>query len=113
MIPRKGAPTVTARWVAKVGSVKEHSGITGISRLFEDMMFKGNQTIGTRNIEEDLKLNFEQDRVKEELRKEEQDLARRFRRHSRCTPANEARPGPSRGRVTRMLVPMGSEVGPH
>jgi predicted Zn-dependent peptidase len=79
MIPRKGSPTVTAGWVAKVGSVNEYLGITGISHLFEHMMFKGTHTIGTKNIEEDLKLNLEQDRVKAELRKEEQDLARRLR----------------------------------
>jgi hypothetical protein len=36
----------------------------GISHLFEHMMLKGTQTIGTKNIEEDLKLNLELDRVK-------------------------------------------------
>src|SRR5690348_12177391 len=51
MVPRKGTPNVNAGWVAKVGSVNERPGITGISHLFEHMMFKGTQTIGTRNIE--------------------------------------------------------------
>jgi Predicted Zn-dependent peptidases len=47
--------------------------------LFEHMMFKGTQTIGTKNIEEDLKINVELDRVKAELRKEEQAIAVRLR----------------------------------
>jgi predicted Zn-dependent peptidase len=60
--------------------VNEHSGVTGISHLFEHMMFKGTQTIGTRNIEEDLKLNLEMDRLKAELRKEDEILAGKLRR---------------------------------
>jgi predicted Zn-dependent peptidase len=79
MVPRKGTPNVNVGWVAKVGSVNERPGITGISHLFEHMMFKGTQAIGTRNIEEDLKVMVELDRVKAEMRKEEQDLARRLR----------------------------------
>src|SRR5437773_4548251 len=79
MVPRKGNPNIAAGWIAKVGSVNERPGITGISHLFEHMMFKGTHVIGTRNIEEDLKLNVELDRVKAEMRKEEQELARRLR----------------------------------
>ncbi|MBM3774516.1 MAG: insulinase family protein [Acidobacteria bacterium] len=79
MVPRKGSPNVAAGWIARVGSVNERPGITGISHLFEHMMFKGTRVIGTRNIEEDLKLQQELDRVKAELRQEEQDLARRAR----------------------------------
>ena len=79
MVLRKGSPNISAGWIAKAGSVNEHSGVTGISHLFEHMMFKGTQTIGTRNIEEDLKLNLELDRVKAELRKEEQALAVKLR----------------------------------
>ena len=79
LVVRKGSPNISAGWIAKVGSVNEHSGLTGISHLFEHMMFKGTQTIGTKNIEEDLKLNIELDRVKSELRKEEQALAKKLR----------------------------------
>src|SRR5229473_8583682 len=79
LVQRKGSPNIAAGWIAKVGSVNEHPGVTGISHLFEHMMFKGTQTIGTRNIEEDLKLNLELDRVKAELRKEEQSLAKKLR----------------------------------
>jgi predicted Zn-dependent peptidase len=79
MVPRKGDPNVAAGWVAKVGSVNERPGITGISHLFEHMMFKGTRTIGTSNIDEDLKLQARMDEVKALLRVEEQDQLRRLR----------------------------------
>jgi predicted Zn-dependent peptidase len=78
-VQRKGAPNIAAGWVAKVGSVHERPGITGTAHLFEHMMFKGTQTIGSRNIEEDLRINVQLDQVKAELRKEEQELARKLR----------------------------------
>jgi len=79
LVQRKGAPNIAAGWIAKVGSVNERPGVTGISHLFEHMMFKGTQTIGTKDIEKDLKLNVELDRIKAELRKEEQALAVKLR----------------------------------
>src|SRR6476646_10565886 len=79
LVQRKGAPNIAAGWIAKVGSVNERPGVTGISHLFEHMMFKGTQTIGSKNIEEDLKLNLALDRVKGELRKEEEILATKLR----------------------------------
>ncbi len=79
LLPRKGSANIAAGWVARVGAVNERPGITGISHLFEHMMFKGTNTIGTRNAEEDAKLNLELDKVKGELRKEEDELARRLR----------------------------------
>src|SRR6266567_8804962 len=79
LVQRKGSPNISAGWIAKVGSVNEHSGVTGISHLFEHMMFKGTQTLGTKNIEEDLKLNLQLDRIKADLRKEEQALTQKAR----------------------------------
>src|SRR5882672_6897108 len=79
LVQRKGSPSISAGWIAKVGSVNEHPGVTGISHLFEHMMFKGTQTLGTKNIEEDLKLNLELDRIKAGLRKEEQALTQKAR----------------------------------
>ena len=79
LLPRKGSFNVSVGWLARVGSVNEHPGITGISHLFEHMMFKGTNTIGTRNSEEDAKLNLEQDKIKAEIAKEERDLQRRVR----------------------------------
>src|SRR5687768_13742801 len=70
LFERHDAPTVSAGWVAHVGSVNEREGITGISHLFEHMMFKGTRTIGTRDIEADLRLLGEQEKVREEMRAE-------------------------------------------
>ena len=74
LLPRPGDPNVQAGWVAKVGSVYERPGITGVAHLFEHMMFKGTPTIGTRNIEQDLQLIAELDRVKADIRVEEAAL---------------------------------------
>ena len=79
MVPRQGDPNVAVGWIAKVGSVNERPGITGISHLFEHMMFKGTQTIGTHNIKEDLKLIDEMDALKSEIRKEERTLIEKER----------------------------------
>ncbi|HZG54172.1 MAG TPA: pitrilysin family protein [Pyrinomonadaceae bacterium] len=74
LVPRKGDPNVAAGWVARVGSVNERPGITGLSHLFEHMMFKGTHAIGTKNIEENLRLIKEMDAVRADLRREEQSL---------------------------------------
>jgi predicted Zn-dependent peptidase len=79
MVPRKGDPNVAAGWVAKVGSANERPGITGVSHLFEHMMFKGTLNVGTRDIQADLKLIEEMDAVSGELDRERQSLARRYR----------------------------------
>ena len=74
LLPRPGDPNVAAGWVAKVGSVYERPGITGVAHLFEHMMFKGTATIGTRNIEQDLQIIAQLDEVKAALRVEEAAL---------------------------------------
>ena len=56
--------------MAHVGSVNERPGITGISHLFEHMMFKGTHVIGTRDYEKDVRLIEEQERLREEMRAE-------------------------------------------
>ncbi len=68
LVPRTDQPNVvSAGWVAKVGSVNERPGITGISHFFEHMMFKGTDTIGTRDPERDATLRVEQRRVREQI----------------------------------------------
>ena len=74
LLPRPGDPNVAAGWVAKVGSVYERPGITGVAHLFEHMMFKGTAAIGTRNIEQDLQIIAQLDEVKAALRVEEAAL---------------------------------------
>jgi predicted Zn-dependent peptidase len=80
LVPRKGDPNIAAGWVAKVGSVNERPGITGLSHLFEHMMFKGTQTIGTKDYPANKKLMDEMDAVRAELRKEEESLIMKARR---------------------------------
>jgi predicted Zn-dependent peptidase len=70
LFERDDSPTIAAGWVAHVGSVNERPGITGISHLFEHMMFKGTKVIGTKNIDADLKIIEEQEKIRAEMRAE-------------------------------------------
>lgn len=79
MVPRKGDPNIAAGWITRTGSVNERPGITGLSHLFEHMMFKGTRTVGTKNIDENLKILKEMDDVRAQIRAEEKDLIRRQR----------------------------------
>ena len=68
LVPRTDQPNVvSAGWVAKVGSVDERPGITGISHFFEHMMFKGTGTIGTRDAARDAQYRAEQKQVRDEI----------------------------------------------
>ena len=71
--------TVAGGWVAHVGSSNERPGITGISHLFEHMMFKGTNTIGTTNLERDLQIIAEQEQLQEEVRLIYRELRRKAR----------------------------------
>jgi predicted Zn-dependent peptidase len=79
MVPRKGDPNIAAGWIARVGSVNERPGITGLSHLFEHMMFKGTHVIGVKGLEENMKIMNEMDQVKAELRREEHALIQKQR----------------------------------
>jgi predicted Zn-dependent peptidase len=70
LFERHESPTVAAGWTARVGSVNERPGITGLSHFFEHMMFKGTKTIGTKDIDADLKLIDDQEKVREGMRAE-------------------------------------------
>jgi len=68
LAPRHEEPnTISCGWVAKVGSVNERPGITGISHFFEHMMFKGTTTIGTRDAAADADFMARQKAVKDKL----------------------------------------------
>ena len=68
LVPRNDQPNVvSAGWIARVGSVNERPGITGISHFFEHMMFKGTDTIGTREPGRDEKYRGEQKVVRDEI----------------------------------------------
>ena len=68
LLPRTDQPNVIAAgWVAKVGSVNERPGITGISHFFEHMMFKGTDTIGTSDKAADAKYRDAQKMVRRQM----------------------------------------------
>ena len=74
------SPTIAAGWTARVGSVNERPGITGLSHFFEHMMFKGTKTIGTKDAGEDLRIIEEQEKLRDEMRAEMTVLRERLRR---------------------------------
>jgi predicted Zn-dependent peptidase len=80
MVVRRDSPTVACGWVARVGSVNESPGITGISHLFEHMMFKGTKTIGTKDYGKDTEILARQDAVRAEMEKEYALLREKARR---------------------------------
>ena len=68
LYPRNEEPNIIAAgWVAKVGSVNERPGITGISHFFEHMMFKGTDTIGTKDAKRDAEVRAKQTEVRNKL----------------------------------------------
>jgi predicted Zn-dependent peptidase len=68
LLPRYEEPnTISVGWVAKVGSVNERPGITGISHFFEHMMFKGTTTVGTRDPEIDAQFMRDQQDIKRQI----------------------------------------------
>jgi predicted Zn-dependent peptidase len=80
LLERHDAPSVSGGWVARVGSVNERPGITGIAHLFEHMMFKGTPKIGTKDYQKDLKIIAEQERVRDAMRLEERKMRAMWRR---------------------------------
>ena len=80
LVPRRDEPVVSAGWVAKVGSANERPGITGISHLFEHMMFKGTEAIGSKDPARDQKLIAEQERLRGLMRDEESKMRAALRR---------------------------------
>jgi predicted Zn-dependent peptidase len=80
LVERHDTPTVACGWVARVGSVNEWPGVTGISHLFEHMMFKGTRTIGTKDFARDSEIRAQQDAVRAEMEKEFALLRERLRR---------------------------------
>ena len=80
LLDRHDDPGIAGGWVAHVGSANERPGMTGIAHLFEHMMFKGTPTIGTTNYQRDLEIIAAQEKVREEMRAEEELLRAAYRR---------------------------------
>ena len=90
LLPRKGDPNVAAGWVAKVGSVNERPGVTGVAHLFEHMMFKGTRTIGTKDIARDLAVIEQLDDLRKRIQAEEEALIEKHRRGAIDDPKDPA-----------------------
>lgn len=80
LVERHDSPTVAAGFVAKVGSVNEPQGLTGISHMLEHMMFKGTKTIGTSDWARNEAIIKQQDEVRAEMDKEYAVLREKLRR---------------------------------
>jgi predicted Zn-dependent peptidase len=70
VVERHEAPVVSFHTYADVGSVDEVKGITGLAHVFEHMAFKGTNTIGTKNLDEELAAMKKVDEIYEKLRRE-------------------------------------------
>ena len=79
LVQRPELTTVSAGWVAHVGSSNERPGITGMSHFFEHMMFKGSDTIGTTSLTEDRRIIEEQEKLQEQIREIYRDQRTRSR----------------------------------
>ncbi len=80
MVEKHEAPTIMSSIFARVGSSNETTGITGISHLFEHMMFKGTETIGTKDIKRDREIMHQLDSLQELLRVEKAIMRTDLRR---------------------------------
>jgi len=74
------SPTIAAGFVAHVGSANERPGITGLSHLFEHMMFKGTHVIGTKNFALDSQNIEAQEKLQDQMRAEISLMRERLRR---------------------------------
>lgn len=86
LVERHDEPTISGGWVAHVGSSNERPGITGIAHLFEHMMFKGTPTLGTKDYQKDLQIIAEQEKVRDEMRQEDDKVRAAFRRGEIADP---------------------------
>jgi predicted Zn-dependent peptidase len=64
LVERHDSPRVAAGWAAHAGSVNEEAGVTGIAHLFEHMMFKGTNTIGTTDYEAEMAIMAQLDEIR-------------------------------------------------
>jgi predicted Zn-dependent peptidase len=80
LVRRPGDPTLVCGWVARVGSAHDGLETTGLAHMLEHMMFKGTETLGTRDALRDKALNDRQDELQARIREETEalrDLQRR------------------------------------
>ena len=67
ILRRPGAPTISFAVRFNVGGVNERLGNTGIAHFLEHMLFKGTESIGTKNLEAELQLHGRMDTAHDSL----------------------------------------------
>lgn len=67
LVPRPELTTVSAGWVATVGSAAERPGETGLAHFLEHALFHGTATLGTRDAGAERPLLAEEDALRETL----------------------------------------------
>lgn len=67
LLPREGAPTVSFVMEFGIGGVHERLGTTGVAHLLEHLLFKGTETIGTRDVEAERRFFEIADRLHDRL----------------------------------------------
>ena len=72
-------PIVNLQLWYHVGSRDERKGRTGFAHLFEHMMFKGTPTIGTKDYQKDLEIIAAQERIRDDMRREEAKMRADYR----------------------------------
>ncbi|MCP4658277.1 MAG: insulinase family protein, partial [bacterium] len=70
-VERPESTVVYASWMAHVGSANERLGSTGISHFIEHLMFQGSRTIGTTDLEAELRILHEQEEIQRRIRADE------------------------------------------
>jgi hypothetical protein len=68
VVERHEAPVAFCAVAFKVGAIYERPGITGISHLLEHMLFKGTETVGTKDYEAEKVFLDREDELAEEIR---------------------------------------------
>ncbi len=107
VVQRPELTTVSAGWVAHVGSSNERPGITGMSHFFEHMMFKGSETIGTTNLAEDKRIIEEQEELQEQIREIYRSQRERHRLGEIADPFRAAARPPSLAELERRVDELG------
>ena len=79
MVQQPGQPNIVGGWVAHVGSANERPGITGISHLFEHMLFKGSDRIGVQDAALDQEIRQQLDEIRAEMIAEERQYREKVR----------------------------------
>jgi predicted Zn-dependent peptidase len=67
LLPRQGAPTVSFVMQIAVGGVHERLGTTGVAHLLEHMLFKGTESIGTKDVTQERALFAVMDEAHDDL----------------------------------------------